>query len=80
MSDAQAPHSNKPTLGREVGGSKQSVGLCISSGLVNLLGQLMTGAVQCGPPSSLCASHLDIPMVLSQMFFFLYEVEGWDLN
>lgn len=54
MRDAQVPHSNKPTLGREVGGSKQCVGLCNTSGLVNHLGQLMTGVVQCGGPLSMC--------------------------
>lgn len=54
MSDAQAPHSDKSTMRREVGGSKQSVGLCSSPGLVNLLGHLMTGAVQCGAPLSMC--------------------------
>lgn len=65
MRDAPAVHSNKPTMGREVGGSKQSVGLRNSSGLVNLLRQVMTGVVQCGAPL-----FMHFPFV--QLWIFLW--------
>ena len=83
--DAQVPCNKESITGREVGGSKQNVVLlqffqaaeapqavndtsCAAYGLLLYVLEL-----------PICKA-MDISMTLSQMFIFLYELEGWIMD